>query len=73
MTVKELIATLTEMPQDSIVVVHGYEGGVYESNDATIKTIALNVHTSEYLGNHEETEEDEIPRYPNTAKAVLIS
>ena len=53
MTVAELIATLSKLPQDSLVVVRGYEGGVNSVVAVHQPTIILNYHTSDYMGSHE--------------------
>ena len=53
-TVKELIQDLSKLPQDSIVLVQGYEDGL--SDIALIKQInvTLNCHSEEWNGPHEE-------------------
>ena len=53
MLVSELIEKLRELPQDSRIVVNGYEGGVVEVATANEITIALNVNTEWYYGEHE--------------------
>ena len=54
MTTAELIEILKDYPQDSIVVVDGYEGGLEELD--TISTIIINKNVNEesYYGDHEE-------------------
>ena len=58
MIVKELIEKLQSLPQDAIVVVSGYEGGVNEVGDATECNLELNVHTDWYYGAHEITDNE---------------
>lgn len=55
-TVKELIEKLKTMPQEAIVLLDGYEGGL--SDIGTIKTasVDLNVNKEDYYGPHEESD-----------------
>lgn len=53
MTVSELIEKLRELPQNSMVVVNGYEGGVRTVKDAKPTVIAVDVNTEWYYGEHE--------------------
>ena len=53
MTVSELIEVLTGLPQDNIVVVRGYEGGVDEIVELEQARIALNVNEEWSYGAHE--------------------
>lgn len=53
MLVKELIAKLKELPEDSRVVVQGYEGGVKDVTGCAEVEIALDVNEPWYYGNHE--------------------
>jgi hypothetical protein len=61
MKVSELIAQLQTMPQDAMVVINGYDGGVDEL-DAPLHAveIALNANSQygRYLGRHEVLEDD---------------
>jgi len=54
MRVKELIQELSKLPEDLIVVVRGYEGGINELRDVESMEIALNVNTAWYYGKHED-------------------
>lgn len=56
MNVKELIAQLSELDPESMVVVRGYEGGVNEAVDAMEVVVALNVNTAWYYGKHEKVD-----------------
>jgi hypothetical protein len=53
MKVKELITQLQAFDPELMVVVSGYEGGVTETSQTELVTIALNVNTSWYYGAHE--------------------
>lgn len=53
MKVKELIAALQAMDPEHMVVTPGYEGGVTELLGLRTVTIALNVHTEWYYGEHD--------------------
>jgi hypothetical protein len=52
MRVDELIALLSEMPEDAGVVVRGYEGGVDDVVDVKLVPIQRNVHEEWYYGRH---------------------
>lgn len=53
MTVRELIECLQDMPQDYMVVVRGYEGGVDEVTELENTRIALDVNEEWNYGSHE--------------------
>ena len=53
MKVKDLIAALQEMDPEHMVVTPGYEGGVTELLGLRTVTIALNVHTEWFYGEHD--------------------
>lgn len=53
MTVSELIEELRKLPQNSMVVVNGYEGGVKSVDFVDETVVALNVNTEWYYGEHE--------------------
>ena len=53
MTVHALIQILTEMPQDALIVIDGYEGGVNEVSEVSNVKIKCNVNTGWYDGKHE--------------------
>lgn len=55
MLVKELIEHLKLQDQEAMVVISGYEGGVYDADSTSSCTIALNVNPTSawYLGPHE--------------------
>jgi hypothetical protein len=54
MTVAELIEKLKELPQDSRVVVDGYEGGLCDVGGASGVTIQLDRNSESWYGPHEE-------------------
>ena len=60
MKVKELIAILSKLNQDLMVVTNGYEGGMEELTYIECIYLKLNVHEEHYYGSHEErnTEDD---------------
>lgn len=67
MTVAGLIDCLKTMPQDLMVVVNGYEGGVNELKDPIpVVHLVLNVNTAWYYGRHEESNE------PTGVQGVLL-
>ena len=53
MNVKQLIEALADMPQDAMVVVDGYEGGVTEPDPPQLVHVRLNVNTEDWMGEHE--------------------
>lgn len=59
MNVAELIKVLQELPQDALVVINGYEGGVNEVSNATETKIEQNVNTAWYYGDHEINEDSD--------------
>jgi len=71
MKVKELIELLQTLPQDSDVVVAGYEGGVQDIKEATVCEVNCNVHNEWYYGAHEVIDEYHT-RTDDTKPAVLI-
>ncbi len=52
MTVKELIAVLTKLPEEHMVVIDGYEGGLDEIIASSIINIELDHFTKWYYGPH---------------------
>jgi hypothetical protein len=56
MTIAELIDELIKYPQDTRVVVSGYEGGVNDIDWVEGTEIYLNYNTVRYYGKHEEVE-----------------
>ncbi len=74
MKVKDLIAALQAMDPEHMVVIPGYEGGVTELIGLKTVTIALNVHTEWYYGEHDVLlREDGRPYRENEkAQAVLL-
>ena len=56
MTIAELIDELIKYPQDTRVVVRGYEGGVNDIDWVEETEIYLNYNTPSYYGKHEEVE-----------------
>ena len=61
MKVKELIEKLSQMNPELLVVVAGYEGGVYEIDKFEMCDIELNVNTEWYYGKHEVLSEGDKP------------
>jgi hypothetical protein len=55
-TIKELIEKLQQFPPEKRVVVAGYEGGFNDIAWVDGLDIALNVHTEDYYGAHENPE-----------------
>ena len=53
MTVKELIITLQEFEEDSLVLVDGYEGGVTQNFEIMKRKIVPNVYKEWYYGESE--------------------
>ena len=61
MTVRELIELLSEFRPDARVMVDGYEGGVAELNQVTMKDVLLNYHEGLWFyGPHEVVDSTEI-------------
>ena len=58
MTVKQLIKKLETMPQNSQVVVDGYEGGVDDIKVIAEVKIGLDYNQEQYYGRHEIGEGD---------------
>lgn len=56
MNVSELIERLKEQPQDAMVVIDGYEGGVWEADSVKIVKIKTDVNSEWYYGDHEISE-----------------
>jgi len=56
MTIAELIKELEKYPQDTRVVVSGYEGGLNDINWVDETEIYLNYNTVEWYGKHEKVE-----------------
>jgi hypothetical protein len=56
-TIKELIEKLQQFPPETRVVVAGYEDGFNDIAWVDGLDIALNVHTEDYYGAHENAED----------------
>lgn len=54
MTIAELIKKLQEYPEDTRVVIRGYEGGLNDVDEVELTKIYLNYYTASYYGKHEE-------------------
>ena len=67
MKVKELIQRLQEYDPETMVVVHGYEGGVNACSSLQEEHIKLGVNSEWYYGNHEIVHDKEFD-----CKAILI-
>lgn len=72
MKVKDLIASLQAMDPEHMVVIPGYEGGVTELIDLRTVTIALNVHTEWYYGEHDVILRDDGRPYLEHKKAQAV-
>ena len=57
MTKAELIVALREYPDDTMVVVSGYEGGRKDVTEVDQIKLKLNVNDSWYFGPHEEEDD----------------
>lgn len=71
MKVKDLIEKLLELDQETMVVVHGYEGGYCEVNEPTEVELVLNVNSEWFYGPHEMFDEDDHKNIKPT-KAILL-
>jgi hypothetical protein len=71
MTIAELIKEFEKYPQDTRVVVRGYEGGVDDVGGVKETEIYLNYNTSWYYGKHEEVE-DATPKDCEKVPAVYL-
>ncbi len=60
MKVSELIDRLKEQPQDAMVVIDGYEGGVWEADSVKIVKIKTDVNSEWYYGDHEIAEDGDV-------------
>ena len=56
MTIKELIELLGQYPQETRVVVAGYESGFNDISKANLIRLRLDAHTEWWYGQHESTE-----------------
>ncbi len=56
MTIRELIAHLKKYSPEMRVLVPGYEGGYNDVQFFNERKIALNVHTQDYMGAHDDVE-----------------
>lgn len=57
MNIEELIAHLKNYPPHMRVIVKGYEGGYNDIMSLMEKHIALNVHSEDYYGAHDDAED----------------
>lgn len=60
MNVSELIERLKEQPQDAMVVIDGYEGGVWEADSVKIVKIKTDVNSEWYYGDHAIAEDGDV-------------
>lgn len=60
MKVSELIERLKEQPQDAMVVINGYEGGVWEADSVNIVKIKTDVNSEWYIGDHAISEDGDV-------------
>jgi len=56
MIVRELISILSQLNEDDLVCVSGYEGGYEDCINVEETEICLNVSKSDYYGPHEKTD-----------------
>lgn len=61
MNVKELIEELKKLPEDLMVVISGYEGGVYEVTNLDEVKLTLHANDAFYYGDHEIEEGGKTP------------
>ncbi len=61
MTVKELIKKLQDLPQDSKIVVQGYEGGLSDIGQIKPSRLELGVNSESWNGPHEESLNGGVP------------
>ena len=54
MTVAELINKLKEIPNETLVLVDGYEGGYSDISISIDVTVSLNVNKESYMGPHDD-------------------
>ena len=73
MKVKELIEKLQEFNPELMVVVSGYEGGVSEATQNELVTIALNVNTKWYYGEHDVVYKNDKHEGHERVQAIHIS
>jgi hypothetical protein len=69
MNVKELIEALSQYPEDTMVVVHGYEGEYAESGSVDGVLLKFTTNSVWYYEKYEEADKNT----ENPVKAVLIS
>ena len=73
MKVKELIEKLQALDPELMVVRDGYEGGVCEVIEVSSKTVALNVNTAWYYGDHEIlSDEVSYKQHPDSERATVV-
>ena len=56
MKIKDLKKLLENYPEDALVLVEGYEGGLADISRLKQTKVQLNFHTEEYMGPHEEVD-----------------
>ena len=73
MNVKELREALADLPDDQMVVVRGYEGGVDEVVKVEPLDVYLNVNPEDYYGNHEPVDDAYFQdRYKDATRASVV-
>lgn len=60
MTIKELINILRSYPEESTILLQGYEGGFSEISEVKYVGVKLNVYQEEWSGPHEIDEKSQI-------------
>jgi hypothetical protein len=68
MTIKELIQELQKYPEDTRVLVHGYEDGFDDVSEVKEGVFNENVNTEWYYGKHQEADK----KSPYTFDGIII-
>jgi hypothetical protein len=68
MNVKNLIEILKKYPEDNLILLEGYEGGLSEIGVIQESTVKLNQNKEDYYGPHEKSENDE----PSDINAIIF-
>jgi hypothetical protein len=71
-TVKELIQSLEKLPEEQMVVIRGYEGGVDEVTDLENTRIELDVNEEWNYGSHELLDSRDAGDGDNIVEAVYL-
>lgn len=60
MKIKELIEKLSILPEETLVLVDGYEDNLSDVSEPKLINVDLNVNTEEYYGPHSENQNGKI-------------